>query len=163
MKEVISLEKLLNDEPSRPGLVELYQRTMLHRTNEAMNGLSHRLDKIIVQAERNSTQAEKASVAQGKQQLAMIGLTFAIAFATVIYTITTIYATVATASASKPTATSAIAETPALHIGTDENGKPALCIDGGAFEIPRPGDATVRGRFQASRPGQPVAHLKCPN
>jgi hypothetical protein len=59
-----------------------------------MNGLSHRLDKIVAQAEKNGK-------AQGRQQAVMIALTAVPAVATVAYTATTIYATRATVSAQR--------------------------------------------------------------
>jgi len=105
MAEEISLHKLLNDEPSRPGLVELYQRTMLHRTNEALNGLSNRLDKII-------NTAEESGKAQIKQQRAMIALTTVLAIATVAYTGITIWSTMKT---SQPSAMTSVNETVAVH------------------------------------------------
>ncbi|MCW0054126.1 hypothetical protein OIV36_32170, partial [Burkholderia pseudomallei] len=136
--EQISLEKLLKDEPSKPGLVELYQRTMLHRTNEAMNGLSHRLDQIIVQAERNGK-------AQGRQQGVMIALTAVLAVATIVYTVTTVYATRETVKAQQASTASqtrveyvrgsgAVPESAAVHMGVDEKGIPAVCVNGTAYD-----------------------------
>lgn len=72
---------------------------MQHRTNEAMNGLSNRLDKLVRQAETNSR-------AQGKQLAVMIALTTVLAIATVAYTVTTIYATRATVGAHGASASS---------------------------------------------------------
>src|ERR1700692_1413185 len=86
----IENHELLNSEASAPGLIALYQRVMQHRTIEAMNGLSNRLDGMLDQAGRNA-------VAQSKQQRTMATLTFVIALATVAYTATTIYATRAAA------------------------------------------------------------------
>jgi hypothetical protein len=88
------LDQLLTSDATDPGLTALYQRAMQHRSNEAMNGLSHRLDKIVAQAEKNGK-------AQGRQQAVMIALTAVPAVATVAYTATTIYATRATVSAQR--------------------------------------------------------------
>ena len=72
---------------------------MLHRTNEAMNGLSGRLDKLLAHAVENSA-------AQSKQQKTMAWLTFVIAAATIIYTVTTVYATHETVRAQQASAAS---------------------------------------------------------
>jgi hypothetical protein len=161
--EQISLEKLLTEQPSMPGLVELYQRTMLHRTNEAMNGLSHRLDKIIVQAEKNGK-------AQGRQQGVMIALTAVLAIATVAYTVTTFHATHVSEqqalAASQPRVeyvrgSGAVPESAAVHMGTDDKGSAAVCINGSAYDLPAPGDTRLKGRYPASSDGHPVMALKC--
>lgn len=166
--EQISLEKLLTEEPSRPGLVELYQRTMLHRTNEAMNGLSHRLDQIIDQAKQNGK-------AQGRQQKAMIALTTVLAVATVVYTATTVYATRETVKAQQASAATqvkveyvrssgAVPESAAVHMGVDEKGNPAVCVDGTAYDIPAPNDAHLKVRPQPSHPGGAILPvLLCQN
>ncbi|MCA7889111.1 hypothetical protein LGM58_38680 [Burkholderia contaminans] len=166
MLEQISLEKLLKDEPSKPGLVELYQRTMLHRTNEAMNGLSHRLDKIIDLAEKNGK-------AQGRQQGVMIALTAVLAIATVAYTVTTIYATRVTVAAQQASTASKapvayvrgsgpVPESAAVHMGTDEKGRAAVCINGTAYDIPAAGDARLKNRPQPPRSdGALMPVLRC--
>lgn len=158
--EQISLEKLLKDEPSKPGLVELYQRTMLHRTNEAMNGLSHRLDKLLAQTVENSA-------AQSKQQKTMAWLTFVIAAATVIYTATTIYATKAAGRSPEVKLVSSagpVPESAAVHMGADAEGRPAVCVNGQAYEVPGRGDEQLRGRFEPARTdGVQVSQLHCKN
>ncbi|CAG9236028.1 conserved hypothetical protein [Paraburkholderia tropica] len=168
MLEQISLEKLLRDEPSKPGLVELYQRTMLHRTNEAMNGLSHRLDQMIVQAEKNGK-------AQGRQQPAMIALTAVLALATIVYTVTTIYATRETVKAQQAATASqvrveyvrgsgAVPESAAVHMGVDEKGNPAVCVNGTAYDIPTAGQARLKYRPQPPRAdGALMPVLRCKN
>ncbi|WNC94409.1 hypothetical protein RI103_35165 [Paraburkholderia sp. FT54] len=99
---------------------------MLHRTNEAMNGLSHRLDEIIVQAEKNGR-------AQGRQQWAMIALTAVLALATIVYTVTTDYATRETVKAQQASTASqvrveyvrgsgAVPESAAVHMGLTKKG-----------------------------------------
>ncbi|KAA0080930.1 hypothetical protein CIW54_22970 [Paraburkholderia sp. T12-10] len=166
MLEQISLDKLLTEEPSRPGLVELYQRTMLHRTNEAMNGLSNRLDQIIVQAEKNGK-------SQGRQQGAMIALTAVLASATIVYTVTTVYATRATVQAQQASTGSqsrveyvrgsgAVPESAAVHMGVDEKGVPAVCVNGTAYDVPAQGDARLKDRPQPPRPdGAIMPVLRC--
>ncbi|MFL9921593.1 hypothetical protein PQR75_40830 [Paraburkholderia fungorum] len=161
----IETHELLNSEASAPGLIALYQRVMQDRTNEAMNGLSSRLDKIIVQA-------EKSGKAQGRQQAVMIALTAVLAVATVAYTATTIYATRATVSAQQagtsPQATveyvrgsGPVPESASVHMGTDEKGSAAVCINGSAYDLPASGDVRLKGRYPASPDGRPVMILKC--
>ncbi|KVR92329.1 hypothetical protein WK28_18705 [Burkholderia vietnamiensis] len=139
---------------------------MLHRTNEAMNGLSYRLDQII-------DQAEKSGKAQGRQQRAMIALTTVLAIATVVYTMTTIYATRETVNAQQASAAAqarveyvrgsgAVPESAAVHMGVDEKGNPAVCVNGTAYDVPAPGDAHLKERPQSSRlDGAILPVLRC--
>ncbi|KWO61114.1 hypothetical protein WT98_30735 [Burkholderia territorii] len=164
--EQISLEKLLTEQPSMPGLVELYQRTMLHRTNEAMNGLSHRLDKIIVQAEKNGR-------AQGRQQGVMIALTGVLAIATVAYTVTTFHATHVSEqqalAASQPRVeyvrgSGAVPESAAVHMGIDEKGNPAVCVNGTAYDVPGLDEKRLKERPQPpAADGALMPVLRCQN
>ena len=141
-----------------PGLVELYQRTMLHRTNEAMNGLSNRLDRILEQAVENSA-------AQSKQQKTMAWLTLVIAAATVVYTLTTIYASQAAMRAPDARLVSSagpVPESAAVHMGVDEKGRPAVCINGTAYDLPAAGEGRLNERFQpAQQDGVMLPALRC--
>lgn len=166
--ETIGLDKLLNAEVSNPALIAQYQRVMQHRTNEAMNGLSNRLDKIIIQAEKNGK-------SQGRQQAVVIALTGVIAAATIVYTVTTVYATRATVKAQQASTGSpsrvqyvrgsgAVPESAAVHMGVDERGDPAVCINGTAYDVPAPGDERLKARSQPARPdGVVIPDLRCRN
>jgi uncharacterized protein YigA (DUF484 family) len=166
MLEPIELKTLLNSDAASPGVIALYQRVMQHRTNEAMNGLSNRLDQIVSQAEKNGQ-------AQGRQQGVMIALTAVLAIATVAYTVTTIYATRVSerqASLSAQTkveyvrGSGAVPESEAVHMGVDEKGNPAVCVNGTAYDIPAPRDARLNERPQPSRPdGTIMPVLRCQN
>ncbi len=67
---------------------------MQHRTNEAMNGLFYRLDKII-------EQAGESGKLKGRQQWVMIGLTVVLALSTVAYTAVTVWSTAKTTAAQE--------------------------------------------------------------
>ncbi|CAG9230207.1 conserved hypothetical protein [Paraburkholderia tropica] len=166
MLEPVDLKTLLNSDASAPGIIALYQRAMQHRTNEAMNGLSNRLDQIIVQAEKNGR-------AQGRQQAAMIALTAVLAVATIVYTVTTVYATRETIQAQQASAGSqsrieyirssgAVPESAAVHMGVDEKGVPAVCVNGTAYDVPALGDVRLKERPQPTRPdGAMMPVLRC--
>jgi hypothetical protein len=162
----IDVDKILSSEATDSGIRAQYQRIMQHRTNEAMNGLSHRLDKII-------DQAEQTGKAQGRQQKVMIALTAVLAVATVAYTATTIYATRATVSAQQASSdaqapvkyvrgSGAVPESAAVHMGTDEKGRAAVCVNGTAYDIPASGDVRLTERPQpAASDGAIMPVLRC--
>lgn len=77
--EQLDIDKILNSEADNPALIAQYERIMQHRTIQAMNGLSNRLDKAIGQIEASST-------SQDRQQSAMKLLTGALVFCTLAYT-----------------------------------------------------------------------------
>ena len=168
MQQQVELDTLLNSEDGNAAVIAKYQRVMQHRTNEAMNGLSNRLDKLIEQAERNGK-------AQGRQQAAMIALTTVLAIATVAYTATTIYATRATVGAQQASngsqtpieyvrGSGAVPESAAVHMGTDEKGRAAVCVGGYAYDIPALGDLMLKARYQPARPdGALMPQLRCQN
>lgn len=164
MPQQVDLEVLLTSEEGNAAVIAKYQRMMQHRTNEAMNGLSHRLDQIIAQA-------EKSGKAQGRQQGVVIALTAVLAVATVAYTVTTIQAT--RASERQALAASqvrieyvrgsgAVPESAAVHMGTDERGRATVCIGGAAYDVPAPGDASLKSRTQPAAPdGAMLPALRC--
>jgi hypothetical protein len=93
---------------------------MQRRTNEAMNGLSSRLDKMLDQASKNA-------LTQSKQQRTMAALTLVISVATVAYTATTIYATNMTARGPQTVYVSGagpVPESAAVHVAIDAAGQP---------------------------------------
>ncbi|CAE6820414.1 hypothetical protein R70006_06171 [Paraburkholderia domus] len=153
----VGLHELLNSENNDPGVMALYERAMQHRSNEALNGLSHRIDKVIEQAEKNGK-------AQGRQQWVMIGLTVVLALATVAYTVTTVWSTAKTMSGQQTVYVSgsgAVPESAAVHMGTDSAGHAAVCINGSAYDLPSSSDARLKGRYPVSPDGHPVMILKC--
>lgn len=101
----VTLNDLLDYDRPETAVIARYQRIMQHRTNEAMNGLSNRLDNVILKLEGVMTTihrvgqlaqdkadqaiqaAEKAREAQGKQQKAMYILTGVLVGCTLVYTL----------------------------------------------------------------------------
>jgi len=100
----IGIDEILDYEEPVTAVMSRYDRIMQHRTNEAMNGLSNRLDLVVEKlvgvtetvhrvgqlinskADEIKTSQEAASRAQGRQQTVLILLTLAIALATIAYT-----------------------------------------------------------------------------
>ncbi|ALS68364.1 hypothetical protein [Pandoraea apista] len=158
----IHLDTILNADFVAPGEGQKYQRIMQHRTNEAMNGLSHRLDKIL-------SQAEKDGKAQGRQQAVMIALTAVLAISTVAYTVTTVWSTLKTVAGQQTVYVSgigAVPESAAVHMGFDETGRAAVCINGTAHNPPTGNATTIEARYpdlrnKAGDAPAPVAALRC--
>lgn len=174
-EEEIPIDDLLKKYPTDPGVVALYARTMQHRTNKVMDSLSNRLLDLVNKSDEAIAQVRAAGEAQGKQQKTMNRLTLVIAVATVAYTGTTIYATRATLAAqqaaNRPQAqivyvrgSGAVPESAAVHMGVDEKGNPAVCVNGTAYDIPASGDARLKERPQPSQSvGAVMPVLRCQN
>jgi hypothetical protein len=101
----ISIDDILNFDGPQTAEIARYERIMQHRTIEAMNGLSGRLDSVVEKlvgvmetihrvgqlaqekADQAIQAADKASTSQGRQQRAMYVLTGALFACTLFYTI----------------------------------------------------------------------------
>jgi hypothetical protein len=102
--ENIDISEILNYEYANTAVMARYERIMQHRTIEAMNGLSGRLDSVVNKlvgvmetihrvgqlAQEKANQAilaaGNARQAQGRQQRAMYVLTAALVLCTLAYT-----------------------------------------------------------------------------
>lgn len=73
------IEQLLKWDNSAPSEANCFKLVMLHRTIEAMNGLSMRLDNLVVEFKNNG-------LAQERQQKATNRLSLALVLCTVVYT-----------------------------------------------------------------------------
>lgn len=160
-----TIEQMLKWNQSDAGEANRFKLIMHHRTIEAMNGLSLRLDKLHEQTEESNVQAKANNAAQEKQQRAMVGLTLVIALATVAYTVTTVWSTAKTMSGQQTVyvgGSGAVAESAAIHMGVDVKGRPSICINGTAYGVPAPGDTTIKPRFADARAdGLPAPQLNC--
>ncbi len=74
-----SIDQLLKWDNSNPGEANRFKLVMLHRTIEAMNGLSMRLDHLV-------DEFKNTGIAQGRQQKATNRLSLALVLCTVVYT-----------------------------------------------------------------------------
>jgi len=142
------IEQLLKWDNTNPGDANRFKLIMLHRTIEAMNGLSNRLDKITSQAEKNNQ-------TQSRQQWAMIALTCVLAISTVVYTITTVWSTTASRDQNVNASTGSLHKNAVVYIGLDTNAKPTLCIDGYAYDIPSTGTQQLTRRLDISMHPEP--------
>lgn len=100
----IDVRDILNYDHAETAVIARYERIMQHRTIEAMNGLSGRLDGVVEKlvgvmetihrvgqlaqekADKAIQAANTATTAQGKQQRAMTALTVALVACTILYT-----------------------------------------------------------------------------
>jgi hypothetical protein len=97
-----SIQQLLKWDNSAPGDANRFKLVMLHRTIEAMNGLSNRLDNLVVEYKDNG-------IAQERQQKATNRLSLALVLCTVVYTGITGWSAYEAANAFHGTSKTAVA------------------------------------------------------
>ncbi|GGD98186.1 hypothetical protein [Caballeronia grimmiae] len=176
-EDEVPLDDLLKKNPTDQGEIALFARTMQHRTNKVMDSLSNRLlmlvrsaDALVGRSDKALEWADQNAVAQSKQQVTMSRLTWAIALSTILYTGVTAFSTWITWKNSNTPqvvlvhSSGPVPESAAVHMGVDEKGTPAVCVNGTAYDVPASSDQRLKERPQAERAdGAIMPVLRCRN
>jgi hypothetical protein len=104
---------------------------------------------------------------RGWQRWMVIGLTFSLALAAVTDTVVASWPAVKSIAAALEVhvrGAGAVSESAAVHMGTDENGHAAVCVNGSAYDIPGSGYKMLKARARPTRAdGALMPDLCCQN